>query len=68
MRGRLCIMCLLASGFPRSSGSKGKYSDHQGVTKHLTNNSPFCSDSTNGSYLLGLGVLSHAIIPVGLRR
>jgi hypothetical protein len=46
----------------------GKYSDHQAVTKHLTYNSPCCSDSSNGSYLRNFGVLSHGIIPVGLHR
>jgi hypothetical protein len=57
-----------ATGFPRPPGSKGKCSAHQAVTKHLTNNSLCCSDSSNGSYLLGLGVLSHGIISVGLPR
>jgi hypothetical protein len=57
-----------AEEFPRSSGSKGKCSDHQALTKHLTNNSPCCSDSIDGSYLLGLVALSHGIIPVGLHR
>jgi hypothetical protein len=33
-------------------------SAHQAVTKHLTNNSPCCSDSSSGSYLLGLGARS----------
>jgi hypothetical protein len=56
----------LASGFPRSSGPRGKaYSAHQAVTKYLTNNSPCCSDSSNCSNLLSFGALSHAIIPVG---
>jgi hypothetical protein len=58
--------CPLATGMIRISRPRGKYSTYQAVTKYLTNNSPSCSDSSNCSNRLNLGVLSHAIIPVGL--
>ena len=51
---------------PKIFWPKGMYSVHYAVTKYLTNHPMFCSDSINCADLLDLGVLSHAIIPVGL--
>jgi hypothetical protein len=55
--------CPLATGMTKISRPKGKYSAHQAAPKHLTNNSLFCSESSNSRrYAVTVSALSY--VPV----